>query len=275
MAQGMLYHEINAFIEYKKDDKILTLSNHSVYTDRELNLCDIDCDFIPYKGDRIKMYIIKDDPPKVYKIEPWDELRVQTGKINLLTKSFGVVDDEIIFFPDQENFIKWDAKVDDDVTCVVIEGEYDVGKTKYEYRCENIKKFETIEQTQNAVELYFNDETTTADTNGVAVVSVENVDSDTENVEDEEPKMEFSSQKKREPNQEFYDLPYGLFDIIMSKKVHIIKRRLDQIVPKTLNYNTYRTRFHALIFLEEIEMKASFDRYKSDQVRMIDKLKIK
>lgn len=43
-------------------------------------------------------------------------------------------------------------------------------------------------------------------------------------------------------------------------------RKLDTFVPNELSYSTYKKRFHALIYLEEVEMKASFEKYKAREV---------
>ncbi|XP_031633403.1 probable RNA helicase armi [Contarinia nasturtii] len=233
MVRG-LYHEINAFIEGRTDDKLITTSGSDVYKDVEILLNDVECDFSPWKGDRVRLYIIREDPPRVYKIQPWEDLRIETGQITMLTKSFGVVNEEIVFYPEQSDLgIDWEAKVGDEVKFVAIEGEYDIGKTKYEWRCENIKKFVENEENEKDVKLWFGDETDGTE-HGSAV---NNIDTDTEILQDEPNIMCIASKKK-----------------------------LDELVPRALSYKNYKKRFHALIFLEEIEMKASFKKYKSREV---------
>lgn len=257
MSSGKIFHEINAFVEKFDGSKLLTLSNSDVYTDHEFDFSEIDCDFQPHRGDRVKLFIITSKPPQVSRIHPWEALRTQTGKITYLTKSFGVVDEEIVFF--QMDKIDWEAKKDDEVECIVIEGEYNVGKTKYEMRCESIKK---CASTDIDPTIFFEEGALKAQQNLVQL-DLDNVDSD-EN--DNEPQMQFEAYQKKEPNKEFYDLPYGLYDSLTSKNVHQIKKQLDELVPSELNYNTYKRHFHALIYLEEIEMKISFEKYKSREV---------
>lgn len=259
MAHGKLYHQINAFIEETTDGKFNTTSNSDVYTDRELDLADIECDFKPYKGDRVKLYIMHADPPKVYKIDPWEPLTAYTGKITLITKSYGTVDDDNIFYIDEQRPLEWDAKINDEVKCMIIEGEYTIGKSKYETRCESIKKVEVNDEEKRDVELWFNE---SMEANGSGAVENENVDSDTE----EDRHVAFDHLKRLEPNKEFYDLPADLVTILMTKNAGKIMRKLDNYIPAELSYNTYKKRFHALIYLEEVEMKASFEKYKSREV---------
>ncbi|XP_055322339.1 probable RNA helicase armi [Sitodiplosis mosellana] len=271
MAQGKLYNTINAFIEETDNGKLNTTSNSDIYTDRELDMSDIECDFDPHKGDRVKLHIMRDDPPKVYKIEPWDELRVHTGKITSLTQSYGTVDDDFIFYISEQKPLNWEAKHDDDVKCVVIEGEYTIGNSKYEWRCASIEKVKENEEDKRLEELWFNDSmegnVAGAGAAGVAAAAAalenENVDSDTEA---EERHVAFDHLKRREPNQEYYDLPPELFNIHLEKNPRKIMQKLNKFVPHELSYNTYKKRFHALIWLEEVEMKVSFDRYKSRTV---------
>lgn len=256
-----MYRKIPAFIEEPTADGLLqTTSNSDEYTDRPLDMKDIDCDFIPYKGDRVRLCLIQDDPPKVYKIEAWDDLRVHKGQITSLTQSYGTVDDDFIFYITDETPLDWDAKINDEVDCVIIEGEYTIGNAKYEYRCEKIAKIvELSDEDRRFEEFLFND---SVDGNVNGAAAAENIDSDTE----EEQNVAFDHLKRREPNQEFYDLPAELLFLISEKNVENIKRRLDKFVPGELSYNTYKKRFHALIWLEELEMKYSFDKYKSRAV---------
>lgn len=256
------YNEINAFIEETVNGKVNTTSNSDVYTDCGLDMNGIECDFKPYKGDRVKLYILKSDPPKVYKIEPWEEVRSYTGKITSLTRSYGTVDDDIIFFTDEDTPLTWDAQIGNDVECVLIDGEYVIGQSKYEIRCESINKVENEEEKRD-VEMWFNDSMEANGTGGGGGgTEPANVDSDTE----DDQKVAFDHLKRREPNQEYYDLPSDLFTVLMSKKSNQIMRKLDEFVPSQLSYNTYKKRFHALIYLEEVEMRASFDKYKSRNV---------
>ncbi|XP_031619254.1 probable RNA helicase armi [Contarinia nasturtii] len=208
-----LYHEINAFIEGRTDDKLITTSNSDVYKDHEISLNDVECDFSPWKGDRVRLCIIRENPPRVYKIQPWEDLRIETGQITMLTKSFGVINEEIVFYPEQNDLgIDWEAKLGDEVKFVAIEGEYDIGKTKYEWRCENIKFFVENEENEKDVKLWFGDETVGTEHSSV----VNNIDTDTEILQDE-PNMQFEGYRNKEPNEEYYDLPCGLFDVLMSK----------------------------------------------------------
>lgn len=258
-----MYKKIPAFIEETVDGLLNTTSNSDEYTDRPLDMKDIDCDFIPYKGDRVRLCIMQDDPPKVYKIESCEDLRQHKGQITSLTQSYGTVDDDFIFYITDENPLNWDAKIDDNVDCIIIEGEYTIGNSKYEYRCEKITKtVELSDEDRKFEEFLFND-SVEGNVNGAAAATEnENIDSDTE----EERNVAFDHLKRPEPNQEFYDLPPELLYINSEKNVAKIKRRLDEFVPGELSYNTYKKRFHALIWLEELEMKLSFDKYKSRAV---------
>lgn len=205
MAGGRCFHEINAYIEDMVDGKLNTTSNSDVYTDVPLDMTNVDCTFSPYKGDRVKMYVMKGDPPNVYKIEPWEEVRALTGKITSLTQSYGTVDDDVIFYLDQTP-LEWEANIGDDVKYIVIDGDYKIGKNAmYEMRCESIKKFVESDEEQRDVEMWFNNSVEIKD----APQSTDNnVDSDTE-VEEQDFVPEHL--KKREPNQEYYDLPADLY----------------------------------------------------------------
>lgn len=195
---------------------------------------------------------------KFIKFVSWEELRTETGKITQLCESFGTVNEDIIFYPEQKDLIKWNAKVGDEVKYVLIDGEYDIGKTRYEMRCESIWQLEN-DDAKN-VQNWF-DEVQIAEEQE----SFENdIDTDTEVQDDSN--MQFEGYQKKEPNQEFYDLPCGLFEVLVSKNARHMKKKLDELVPSTLNYKTYKRRFHALIHLEEVEMKISFNKYKSRQV---------
>lgn len=68
---GGLYHDINAFIDGRVNDIIQTTSDNDFYTDRDIDLNELECNFNPWKGDRVKLSIIREDPPRVFKIEPW------------------------------------------------------------------------------------------------------------------------------------------------------------------------------------------------------------
>lgn len=61
-------------------------------------------------------------------------------------------------------------------------------------------------------------------------------------------------------------MPYGLYEILRSEQIPRIHRKLNQFVPKELNYSTYKKRFHAHVYLEEIEMQISFEKYKSREI---------
>lgn len=95
----------------------------------------------------------------------------------------------------------------------------------------------------------------------------EDCNSDTDNkTSDAEPKMKFDALKGRAPNEQWYDLPYGLYEILRSGQMPKIHRKLKKFVPKELNYGTYKKRFHAHVFLEEIEMQISFEKYRSREI---------
>lgn len=252
MVIGKLYYEINAFIDKVDGTKLLTLSNSDIYTDKEVDISELDCDFQPYRGDEVRLRITKIDM-RVSCIEPCEKLRVETGKITYLTRSFGVVDKEVIFFQMDD----WKPKIDDEVEYTIIDGDYNVGKSQYKMRCESIKK-----RIINDPSIYF-EEGALAAQRDLMTVQLQNVDSDDD---DNGSEMRFEAFKKKEPFKEYYDLPYGLYDVLTSKDSRQIKKMLDEFIPKELSYKTYKRRLHALIYLEEIEMKASFEKYKSREI---------
>lgn len=220
--------------------------------DGDFDLDEVDHDFIPYVGDRMKVMVSAEPPVKVLSIEPEDELKAHTGKITHLTKSFAIVDDDIIYFITDETV---EFKKNDEVECVVIEGDYECGKGKYDLRAERMKK---VEQLSEEVKRWFNDPT-------LDPIEEANSDSDNENASGE-PKMEFEALKGKEPNEEWYDLPLSLYEILRSPNSHKIKKKLKDFVPAELNYRTYKKRFHAHVHLEEVEMQISFEKYHSREI---------
>lgn len=189
----------------------------------------------------------------IFELDPSEELRLETGKITYLTKSFGTVDEEVLFYI-EENTFDWEVNVGDNVDYRIIEGTYKVGKHKYEYRCESIKKAVAKE---DATQMDFFD----AAFEESNVNGMNNVDSESE-LDCDDQRMEFEALQDTQPNKLFYDLPYGLFDVLTSKQLKAINKKLNSLVPRELNYKTYKKRFHALIHLEEVEMKISFEKYK-------------
>lgn len=219
--------------------------------DGDFDLDVVDHDFTPYDGDRLKVIVSADSPAKVLSVEPEEELKTYTGKITHLTKSFAVVDDDIIYFITDETVA---FKKNDEVECVVIEGDYQCGKGKYELRAERMKKAEKDDD----VKRWFNES---------PLDPIEEVNSDSDGeTEKGEPKMEFEALKGREPNEEWYDLPLSLFDILRSQNSHKIKKKLKEFVPAELNYKSYKKRFHAHVHLEEVEMQLSFEKYHSREI---------
>lgn len=244
--------ELNAVVDKVKGSIMTCLTSEPLIFDGDVDLNEVEHGFIPFEGDNIKVIVTAEEPAKVLAIEPDVELKSHTGKITHLTKSFAIVDDDIIFFITDE---ATDFKKNDFVECVVIEGEYSCGKSKYDYRVESMNKM--AEVSVDVMRLF----------KGPTLETVEEVnsDSDTETADDE-PNMEFAAMKGKEPNEEWYDLPYGLYEILRSENLHRIKMKLKQFVPPELNYKTYRKRFHAHVFLEEVEMQLSFEKYKANEI---------
>lgn len=251
-----MHREINGIVDKKDGTKIYTLTaDPEIYEDCALDLDDVEREFNPYPGDRIRLFIASTVPSKAIKIEPWEPLRTHTGNITFLTQSFGIVDKEIVFFIENDQL---DSELSKGVKvlCSVIEGDYSIGRDKYEMRCESIKKFK---DDSDEMKQWFNDDT------DATPLEIENTDSDAEQPADEQ-NMEFESQKKKQPNEEYYDLPCDLYHILDTRNRHRIARKLAEFVPAELNYNTYKKRFHALIYLEECEMKMSFEKYQSSEI---------
>lgn len=252
-----IYREINAYVTRIDGSKLHPLTAEPKIFEDVIDLNEVECEFKPYKGDNIKLSVLIGPPPKVARIEAQDELRLYTGVVTYLTKSFGTVDDEIVFFiDDSEKNPK--LKFKDRVQCIVIEGDYDVGKShsQYKSRCASIQK---IEEESDEIKRWFDESAANIQP------EVEAADSDIEQ-NDNDPRMQFEALKARTPNEEFYDIPYGLIDILTSKNEHRIKRKLDRMIPAELNYNTYKKRFHAMIHLEEVEMTVSFEKYQSREI---------
>lgn len=251
-----IYRVLNAYVNKMEDSKIHPLTADPQIFEDVIDLNEVECEFKPYKGDNIKLLISVGPPLKVGRVEAQDELRLHTGVITYLTKSFGTVDEDIVFFiEDGQDNSK--LKLKDRVQCTVIDGDYDVGKThsQYKSRCASIQK---IDEEADEIKQWF-DESSANNQHEVDVA-----DSDIEQ-NDNDPRMHFEALKAK-PIQLFYDLPYGLIDTLASKNPHRIKEKLDQMVPAELNYNTYKKRFHALVHLEEVEMTLSFEKYKSREI---------
>lgn len=258
----VLHRELRAVVDQRTDRKIYPMTADPNIFEEEIDLDDVECEFEPEKGDNIKLFVMVTTPPKVSRIEPWEELVTTTGFITYLTKSFGTVDEDNVFFIEEDQ-PAIDLKINDRVEYTIIEGDYVVGKSKYGTRCESIKKIAAEkgkEELSEEAKRWFNEEPV----NEKEVE--ENADSDTEN-NDGDPKMEFDALKDREPNERYYDLPYGLYETLFAKNnARRIKRYLDNFVPSELNYKTYRKRFHAMIHLEEVEMKFSFEKYRAREI---------
>lgn len=246
--------ELNAICDEVSGSKISCLTDDPTIFEGEIDLNEVEHGFIPHDGDRIKVIVSAEPPVKVFAIEPEEELKLHHGKITHLTKSFAIIDDDIIYFIPDET-VNFDFKKGDEVECVIIEGDYRCGNTKYELRCESMnKKASEVDD----VTRWFNQRT-------LETVEEVNSDSDTENA-DSKRKMEFTVSKGKEPNEEWYDLPYGLFDTLRSENPSRINKKLKQLVPAELNYKTYRKRFHAHVYLEEIEMQLSFEKYRASEI---------
>lgn len=69
-----------------------------------------------------------------------------------------------------------------------------------------------------------------------------------------------------------YALQDDLYSILSSGKMCKIEKNLneclDKFIPAKLNYETYKKYFHALIDLEEVEMKMSFEKYRTRETRI-------
>lgn len=286
MAPTQIYRVNNAMIKEKDGSKILTTSYTDDYIDCELDLSkkgagEIECLFNPYPGDKVKLYLlIVGRSPVVYRIgmyfciisinistwsewkyciyfdlDPWEEMTIKTGQVTYLTRSFGVVDNNIVWYIEKHTFdreIK--IKVGDKVECRVIEGKYTIGRDRYEYRCESIKKV-AIEIDATQMDLLENQ-----NANGI-----ENVDSESKS-NGKDRQMEYEPFQNVSPNKLSYKLPNDLFDILTSKQPKTIKSKLDSMVPRELNYKTYKTRLHALVYLEEVEVKKAFEMYECSHV---------
>lgn len=248
------YRELNAICDKMNGSIMSCLTDEPSIFDGDFDLNEVEHDFIPYDGDRIKVIVSADPPTKVLSIQPEDELKSHTGIITHLTKSFAIIDDDIIFFI-LDGTVNFDFKKNDQVQCVIIEGDYRCGKSKYDLRCERMSK---VVLEDEDVKRWFNEPT-------LETVEEVNSDSDTENA-GSETKMEFAALKGKEPNEEWYDLPYGLFENIRSENPNRIKHYLNKFVPSELKYTTYKKRFHAHVYLEEIEMQLSFEKYKASQI---------
>lgn len=248
-----MYREICGFVEKRDGPKVLTRTvENDFYRDTEIDLTDVEHEFDMMAGDRINVYIECTDPPKVYRIEPLQPLENHMGRITNLTRSFGVVDDEYVFFV-QKKMDKWLPRLGDNVQCMLIEGEYRVGRNNFQLRCESIQKADQNEADQTL----FNHTNDSINRDDIA---------DSENEDTNDSQMRLYCAVDSEPRNLWYDLPFGLYEVLQTKKAPKIKKMLDSFVPNKLVYSTYRSWFHALTYLEEVEMKASFERYKSDEI---------
>lgn len=244
-----IYREINAFIDSMdvENRKIKTLSNDKIYEDQVIDLAAVVCEFNPYEGDEVKLFVTHENPPEVCRIEPWTERSLHKGTITYVTKYFGYVNDNYIFFFD-EKIGDWEPKKDDEVECMLISGQYKNGRDKFTMRCE------TINLHKEGIEDWFNPKPNPP---------VESVVS-----EYNERNMQFEGIHYNDPMTQQYLIPPDLLECLTSKKAHDIKKKLDEFIPAELTYKGYTKRLHALIYLDEIEMKVSFDKYKSREVNI-------
>lgn len=261
MAASEMFHEIYGFIAKKDGLKVLTCTGRpEIYEDTELDLTsDIEYDFDMWEGDRVKIYVRCTEPPKVYRIEPQELLQKHVGKITTLTKSFGIIDEDKLFYVSKE-IDKFELKQGDEVKCLLIDGHYEVGRDVYETRCTSIEKYNEEDIKRLLLNESLNSTKDTNEPNGVSD------DSDAENDKDKDPQIIFKGLQEQEPKDKWYDLPYGLFETLQGKNASSIKKVLDVLVPHELTYKTYKDSFHALIYLEEVEMKKSFEKYKTEEI---------
>lgn len=255
IPEADVHRELSGICDKVKGSNVFCYFDDKNFPEAEFNLDEVEHTFIPYDGDVITVFVSVEPPIKVLSIQPEEELKKHTGKITHMTKSFAIVDDEIIYFI-PNNTEKFEFKKNDEVECVVIEGDYKCGKSKYRWRCERMHK---VKQECDDATQWLNEHV--LDT----IEEEANLDSDNEN-EIGEPKMEFEALKGREPNQEWYDMPLSLYETLSSGNHNRITKKLKEFVPAELNYKTYKKRFHAHVHLEEFEMQLSFEKYKSREI---------
>lgn len=246
-----LWRELYAIVESRNKNIVDVCTENPDVFDGEFDLDKIKYDFMPYPGDNIKVLVSHSTPAVVMRIEPIEELQKHVGKITHMTQSFYIIDVDYIYFIDEENPSTIEFNVDDEVECLIIDGNYEVGKkSKYTRRCESINKV------KNEVDDLLQGGTTEEE-NQAEIVDTED-ESDDEHV--------FEALRNPPPVQETYDMPYGLYETLTSKNTKRINRLLKSFVPRELNYNTYKKRHHAHVWLDEVEMRASFEKYKSREI---------
>lgn len=115
--------------------------------------------------------------------------------LSKISESFGIIDDDIIYFVVNESMTA-NLKKNDQVECTIIEGDYIVGKSKYVYRCERLKKVDAQLRDLD-MDRWFD---------AAPLETIEEDESEAEN--EDKAKMKFEAYKGKEPNEEYYDLPY-------------------------------------------------------------------
>lgn len=223
MASAKMYREIYGLVEEMKGSIILTrTAEHDFYQDVELDLKTVMHNFDIKRGDRIKLCIECTDPPKVFQIEPESEFQAHIGEITGITKKFGVVDECIVFFMNKKNQDEFHKG--DKVDCILIDGEYFGGK--FQTRCESIRKIGMMQNDHMFADEAGNPHYGHCDSDVY----------DPNNAKD----MKMDGLPSQQPKDMYFDLPVGLFEAIQSKDKNRINNRLKSLVPKDLNYETYR-----------------------------------
>lgn len=201
-----MYRKIFGLVE-KMEGSTSTISTKTSEHNFELDLNTIDHEFDIRRGDRIKLYIECTGLKKVFKIEPESDFQPHIGKITGTTKKYGVIDEYIVFFFNEENQDEFHR--DDKVDCLLIDGEYFGGQ--FQMRCVSIRKMGTMEN--------------------------ENMFAD----EADNPHYEHCDSKIHEqPKDMYHKLPVGLFETIQSKNKNKIDKKLKSMIPNDLNYETYK-----------------------------------
>lgn len=205
----------------------------------EVSADQIKCDFQPVEGDFLQ--ITYDKEQKIESIQP-EEREPYIDEISQINEVYGVVGSETIFYHKSEVL-----NVGDTLECDRIKGDFygDPGE-RYEYRCISFKKIESPAGPEDAYSSLV-----PANNKGNAANILKcNVDP-------------FPMAEIRDL---YDDIPYELKQLMANEKSsEVIRKKLDELFPSELNIATYKTIFHNLVYLDELNIVMEFRKYAKDE----------
>lgn len=174
------------------------------------------------KGDNLRLYLSPDDQSRVEYMEPWCEPNKFEGEVIDLLNHLCVTQCN----NDDQILVEnsdMNFKSGDRIHGMYVIGNYYVGDKLYERRAISAKLL--LEKRTSGNRMQFKNAIHCGDSH--------------------------------------YDLPNGLFSEITKQNPAAVLKKLDELVPKTpMAHFNYAQRLHALLYLEEVEMRLTFQKYK-------------